>query len=196
MKHLLSLASIIAFAQIPALCLLAGCERSPTHRQPPAEGDILTIEHMKFGTEKFKVASAACNLYQDADGTWEFVVSVHCKEALLRSKELEEVVHAKPNFEATTVLSPDQLELTKGRVIAQEAGYDYKRQLNITNIYYFSHESIENLRIELLETTDEWIDAKVSGDAIINGSNGTRPDSKISVRAKFKRDNKLKRGVS
>jgi hypothetical protein len=178
------------------MSLVTGCEKPPAVKQPQAEENVLTIEHMKFGTEKFKVETAACNLYQDKDGTWEFVVGVRCKKALLRSKELEEVTDPEPNFEATVVLPQDQLELTKGRIISQEAGYDYKRRLNITNIYYFSHESIENLRIELLEITDEWIDAKVSGDAVINGSNGTKPDSRISVRARFKRDKNLKRGIS
>lgn len=157
---------------------------------------LLSIEHMEFGLEQFKIDDARCNLYKDDDGVWEFVVSVSASKAVKRSSELEDVVNAQPNFEATAILPESELELVVGKVIAQKEGYDYKRDENLSNIYYFSHNSIEDLRIELLEVTDDWIEAELSGQAVINGSNGNEPDAKISLRTKFKRDKELRRGIT
>jgi hypothetical protein len=158
--------------------------------------DVLSIQHMEFGLEQFKVDDARCNLYKDEDGIWEFVVIVSTNEAAKRSAELEDVVNAQPHFEATALLREDELDLVAGKIIVQNAGYDYKRDENLSNIYYFSHESIEDLRIEFIEVADDWIDAELSGRAIINGSNGNQPDAKISLRARFKRDKDLRRGIT
>lgn len=158
--------------------------------------DILSIEHMEFGLEQFRISEAACNLYKTETGIWEFVVTVYSEEALIRSKELENIVDALPNFEATALLPDDGLDLIAGKTIAQKEGYDYDRDENLSNIYYFSHNSIEDLRVELLEVTDDWIDAKLMGEALINGSNGSLPDSTISLRTKFKRDKDLRRGIT
>ena len=113
-----------------------------------------------------------------------------------RSTELEDIVNAQPNFEATALLPEAELELVAGKIIIQKEGYDYNRDENLSNIYYFSHNSIEDLRIVFIEVTDDWIDAEISGQAVINGSNGNQPDAKISLRAKFKRDKELRRGIT
>lgn len=74
-------------------------------------------------------------------------------------------------------------------------GYDYERGENLSNLYYFSHNAIEDVRIKLVDVTDEWIDAELTGETLINGSVGTKPDSKISLRARFQRDKGLRRGI-
>jgi hypothetical protein len=178
-----------------AASAFSGCEKKFEIASPPVTAGILSIEHLDFGLEQFRVDDASCNLYQSEDGIWEFVVNVSSSAAIKRSKELEDITPAEPNFEATALLHEDHLDLVVGRVITQKEGYDYERDENLSNIYYFSHNSIEELRIEITEVTDEWIDAKLTGSAVINGSNGVDPDSKISLRAKFKRDQSLKRGI-
>lgn len=160
------------------------------------ESNLLSIQHMDFGLEQFRIKSARCNLYKDEEGIWEFVVKVSCGEATIRSKELEAIISAKPNFEATAIIPENNISLIPGKILTQKEGYNYDRGENLSNIYYFDHNSIEELKIELTEITEEWIDAKVSGTAVINGSNGTKPDAKISLRCRFERDTELKRGIT
>lgn len=151
---------------------------------------------MRFGLEQFQIEEALCNLYLHDDGVWEFVINVSTGEAIKRSSELAEIIDPNPNFEATALLSKSDIELHPGKEIFQEAGYDYSRDVNLSNFYYFNHNSIEVLTIRLIEVTDDWIDAEVTGSVIINGSDGINPDSKISLRTRFKRDTDLRRGIS
>lgn len=192
---------LLCAAAIVVLTCVSGCREADkadkAEVQPPSmESNLLLIEHMEFGIESFRVDSARCNLYKNENGIWEFVVDVSTNEAVKRSEKLKDVIHAKPNFEATAILPTDNLALVAGKIIVQKKGYDYSRDEHLSNIYYFNHNSIEDLRIEFIEVTDDWIDAQLTGQAIINGSNGNQPDAKISLRAKFKRDKELKRGIS
>jgi hypothetical protein len=160
------------------------------------EQEVLSIRHSEFGLEKFRIQDARCNLYQGDDGIWEFVFKVQSSDALLRSKELDQTSDGKPHLEATFVLPDDKIELSEGRSIYQPDGYDRIRDENITNLYYFSHNSIEELRVELITVTTDTVDARLSGEGVINGSNGTRPDSKFSLQATFTRDPTLERSFS
>lgn len=156
------------------------------------EPDVLQIDHMEFGTETFAVGEARSNLFQRDDGTWEFVIRLVTKSAIVRSEKLRAVIDAKPSVEASALLS-DAPSLEKGTQILQEQGYDYEREENLTVLYYFEHELIERLQITLLDVADEWIDAEVTGSAVVNGSNGRDPDATISVRTRFTRDSELRR---
>lgn len=157
--------------------------------------DILTIQHLQFGEEQFAIESAFYNLYQSDDGIWEFVVKVTTGELIIRSTELKDVIDANPCFEATAIMDADDLTLTAGDMIVQEQGYDYNREENLSNIYYFRHESIEDLKILLHEVTESAIDATLTGQAIINGSSGNTCDSTISMRTRFLKDETLRRGI-
>lgn len=163
---------------------------------PSAEPEVLVIRHLEFGLEKFRVQDARCNLHQEEGGVWEFVFSARSKGAILRSEELNDTIDAEPHLEATFVIRDGDIGLREGRTIYQPDGYDRVREENITNFLYFSHNSIEELRVELIRVSEDSIDALLTGEAVINGSNGTRPDSKFSLRAKFKRDANLVRSFN
>jgi hypothetical protein len=179
-----------------------GCRKKEVALVPsqvPVEAEatgLLSIQHLKHGLEQFKVKDARCNLYQHKDGVWEFVVKVVGGEATRRAKKLEEArADAMPKFEATALLPADELELVAGRVVTQREAFDHKRNVHLSNLYYFTHNSVDDLRVELIEVTDEWIDARVTGKALVNGDDGMEPDATISVRVKFKRDKELRREI-
>jgi hypothetical protein len=153
--------------------------------------NIFEIRHLEFGIEEFQITSAQYNIYQTDDNYWELTFP------LKRSEKLKEVIDAKPHFEVTAVLSSDNLKLEAGKTIYQKEGYDYERDEHLSNIYYFAHESIEDVEINIVEFESEWLIANIKGIAIINGSNGNKPDAELSVHnTKFHLDENLTRGIS
>jgi hypothetical protein len=200
MKRLLRPASSLVLVGL--FVSATGCRKeevtavpSPVQVEAEATG-VLSIQHLKHGLEQFKVKDARCNLYQDKDGVWEFVVNVTSGEETQRAKKLAAAKpDAAPGFEATALLPADDLELVAGRVVTQREAFDHKRSVHLSNMYYFTHNSVEELRVELIEVTDKRIDAKVTGKALVNGDNGMEPDATISVRVKFKRDMELRREI-
>ena len=176
------------------VAFVAGCTSLPQDSLP-MEPNVLAIQHYRFGIEDFSISQARYNLYKHKDGVWEFVVAVQTGEALKRSKKLEKVLSAKPWFELTVLLKPDDLDLNPGKTLLQKEGYDRKRNQNLSNFYYFTHESVEEAKIRILEVGSDWIEAEVTGSTIVNGSRGVTPDVRISVKARFVRDQSLRRGV-
>jgi hypothetical protein len=157
--------------------------------------DLFIINHAAFGREEFEIANAQYNLYQDGN-IWEFVVSIETSSGIVRAEKLADVIDAKPNFEATAILQHDDLEIVKGKIIRQEVGYDNDRDEILSNVYYFQHESVDDLLIEIIEVNNLHIIANVTGKGIINGSNGNHPDADFEMReVAFLYDAKLKRGV-
>ena len=142
-----------------------------------SQNQEITILHDEFGKELFHIQNAKYNLCQVEKNRWEFVVYIDTDYSIKRSKELEEIVHAEPTIEATAILNSESSELTERMVIAQKSGYDYSRDEYLSNIYYFSHETVEDFRFEIIEITDNSIVAKMDGKCVINGSNGMEPDS-------------------
>ena len=110
----------------------------------------LAIQHEEFGEELFHIESANYNLYKVEGNRWEFVINIETDRAIKRAKELEKVVHAEPTIEITAILNSDKPELTKSMIISQKSGYDYERDEYLSNIYYFSHETVEDFRFEIL----------------------------------------------
>lgn len=141
--------------------------------------NIFEIKHSKFGSEEFQITSASYNLYLADDKYWELTFYLKADKALIRAKKLQEVLYAKPNFEATAILSPDNLQLQAGKIIYQKEGYDYERDEHLSNVYYFEHESVDEVEIELVEVKKDWIIANIKGIAIINGSNGKKTGFRI-----------------
>jgi len=157
------------------------------------KSDVLQIEHSEFGREEFPVSQASYNLFQrEEEKRWELLISLKTRKATLRSKELEEAVDAKPTLEASAIL-PKEPKLRKGTVIGQDVGYDRKTKENLSSLYYFEHESVEKLRFRVLDMGDGWVDAEVSGVAVVNGSKGRKPDASFTVRARFKKKARLYR---
>ena len=155
--------------------------------------DILIINHKEFGEELFHIENAKYNLYEVEKNRWEFVIFIDTDYAITRCKELEKVVNAEPTIEVTAILNSNKSELIESKVISQKDGYDYSRDEYLSNIYYFSHETVEDFRFEILELKENSIIAKMEGNCVINGSNGLKPDSKISTTTEFQLDKALKR---
>ncbi|MDO6598181.1 hypothetical protein Q4512_14755 [Oceanihabitans sp. 2_MG-2023] len=155
--------------------------------------DELIIQHEEFGEELFHIENAKYNLYEVEKNRWEFVIYIETDFAIKRSKELEKVVHAEPTIEVTAILNSAEPKLTEKMIIPQKSGYDYSRDEYLSNIYYFSHETVEDFRIEILEIKANSIIAKMDGKCVINGSNGLEPDSKISTTTEFIIDKNFKR---
>ncbi len=157
--------------------------------------DLFIINHTEFGREEFEIANAKYNLYQDGN-IWEFIVSIETSSGVLRDDKLANLIDAKPNLEATAILQHDDLEIIKGKIIRQEEGYDQDRDEILSNVYYFQHESVDDLQIEIIEVTNHHIVANVTGKGIINGSNGNHPDAEFVLHeVTFVHDPELKRGV-
>lgn len=158
--------------------------------------DILEIEHSKFTKEQFYIDKMRYNLYLTEGGILEFVIGFESSDALQRDQELALAVDAKPDFEATALLETNKTALTSGDMIEQQEGYDYNREEVLSNFYYFGHESIENLTIEILEARPGYIVVNLSGETIVDGSNGNDPDAKLTLKeVRFNLDKNFQRGV-
>ena len=158
--------------------------------------DIFVIVHSEFGTEEFEIKNARYNLYNPEGDIWEFTLGFDTGRAIKRANQLLEIIDAKPNFEATAIISSNELDLQKGRIIYQKEGYDEDRQEILSNIYYFAHESVDDLSIEIVEITENEILANVTGKGIINGSNRNGPDAEFILKeVRFIHDKKLFREV-
>jgi hypothetical protein len=158
--------------------------------------DIFIIAHSEFGMEEFEIKNARYNICEAEENIWEFTLSFDTQAALKRADKLEAIIEAKPNFEATAILASNELDLWEGRIILQEEGYDEEREEILSNIYYFSHESVDDLRIEILAVNKDEILVNLSGKGIVNRSNGNEPDAIFTLNAvKFIQDKKLTRGV-
>ncbi|MCP4520151.1 MAG: hypothetical protein GY827_00375 [Cytophagales bacterium] len=167
------------------------------------EINTLTINHLEFGEETFQIGESSYNVVQieldeeeEEQGIelWKFTLSVRTSKALKRSKELEEVANVNPNFEVTVLLKSNAL--VQGQKLVQEKGYDYDRDEHLSNIYYFGHDSVENVEVELLEIQKEWICINVKGKATINNYASNEPDAELSVEGvKFFLDKELERDV-
>jgi len=158
--------------------------------------NIFIIVHSEFGTEEFEIKNARYNLHNPEGDIWEFTLSFDTGTAIKRADKLLEIIDARPNFEATAIIAPNDLDLHKGRVIYQKEGYDEDRQEILSNIYYFEHESVDDLRVEIIETRENEILANVTGKGIINGSNGNEPDAEFVLKeVSFIHDKDLFRDV-
>ncbi|WP_055444581.1 hypothetical protein [Lacinutrix himadriensis] len=153
----------------------------------------LIIQHEEFGEELFHIENAKYNLYEVEKDRWEFVIYIDTDSAIKRSEELKKVVHAEPTIEVTVILNSSESKLTETMIISQKSGYDYSRDEYLSNIYYFSHETVEDFQFEILELKEDYLIAKMEGNCVINGSNGIKPDSKIATITEFKLDKSLKR---
>lgn len=181
----------IAFPLSGLACKKAPVASPPQSEAPsPAmESGVLVIHYPGAGEDKFSVDEARFNLSQSDEGIWEFVINVTTDKALARSKHLEMIDDPQPNFEATALLKPDNLALPAGKIITQPKGYDPKRKEILSNFYYFSHESVEDLKVSILDSEADWIEAEVEGKVRLKG------EARIELRTKFQRDPSLKRGI-
>jgi hypothetical protein len=157
---------------------------------------VLEIRHTKYGPEEFVISDPRYNIYQSEDGIWEFTIQFETEKCIKRAKEFADLIDAAPEFEATAILSPDSLELAQGRVITQKSGYDEEREEYLSNIYYFDHNTVEELEIRILEYRSDWLVLEVKGKALINGDNGFEPDAELLIyRTRFALDKELRRGI-
>ena len=159
--------------------------------------NIFEIKHSKFGVEEFQINSARYNHYQTDVDYWELVFYLEANNPIKRSEKLIEVIDAKPNFEVTAISFIENFTLEAGKTIYQKEGCDYERDEHLSNVYYFAHESIDNVEIEIVKIEKELLVANIKGIAVINGSNGNKPDAELNVyNTTFHLDKSLTRIVS
>ncbi|EZH73795.1 hypothetical protein ATO12_17840 [Aquimarina atlantica] len=159
--------------------------------------EIVSLIHDEFGKEEFLVSKANYNLIEVESDLWEFTIYFETKDSLSRVSELEEAIsEPNPHFEATALLDKSSLNLNEGAVIEQVESWDENREENLSNVYYFEHASLENLKVEILKSDTEFIEALISGRTLINGSNGNKPDATVKTTPiTFKKDKNLERSV-
>ena len=159
--------------------------------------DILIIKHKDFAEESFELKSASYNYYEveDAD-LLEFVIKIELEKALSRDPELESAFNSLPNIEATALVSASTFKLEKGTRIFQEFGYDEERDENLSILYYFAHNSIEKLEIQVLDIDANSLKAKVSGESAINSGDWQNPDASFELETSFIRDSDLSRSFN
>ncbi len=157
----------------------------------------VSLIHDEFGREEFVVAKGTYNLIEVNPELWEFTIYFETSRALTRVKELENAISdPEPHFEATALLEKTSLRLFEGKIIEQKESWDYDREENLSNVYYFEHANLEDLRIEIVESGTEFLKALVSGRTLINGSNGNNPDATIETTSiTFYKDKTLERSV-
>lgn len=159
--------------------------------------DTLFIKHDDFAEESFALQSATYNYYQVEDSDlMEFVIKVEVEKALSRDPELQSAFNANPNIEATAVIPVSAFKLEEGTRIFQEFGYDSDRDENLSILYYFAHNSIEQLEIKVLELEETSMKAQVSGVSAINSGDWQKPDASIRLETTFRRDPDLKRSFN
>lgn len=169
---------------------------------------ILYIEHQEFGKEQFQIATdARYNIYnavekeeyeeeeEDIPDIWEFVFYFRTEAVLLEGKGLEGH-NARPNVEATVLLTAATNQLEVGQVLTQEQGYDYEREEHLSNVYYFNHSNLENLQVEILEITAEDILVRLQGASCISGSNGSATDAVLKAQLRLRKDENFERTLS
>lgn len=180
---------VIVFIVLLGLSINMTAQESMKH-------NIFEIIHSEFGSEEFEINAPKYNLYKTDDGIWEFTINFNCPKAVKRASELDDIIDAKPKFEATAIIAPSDLHLEKGKTIIQKEGYDYEREEHLSNVYYFEHNSVEELEINILDCEANWILINARGKAIINGSNGDQTDADLFIhQTKFHLDKTLERSV-
>lgn len=159
--------------------------------------DILYIDFIskEFGSEQFAIKNQQYNFYPVDDDLWELSFQLHSAKELVRDKELKEVLDALPNLEATVLVPEHQIDLYQGQHFYQQSGYDYATDEYMTNFYYFEHETIEHLEIELLLLGENSITAAIQGEVNINNNRSNEPDARIKVLTTFRLNDAMERGV-
>lgn len=159
--------------------------------------DTLYIKHKDFEEEAFELKSASYNFYEVEDSDLlEFVIKIEIEKAISRDAELESAFNALPNIEATAVMASSSFKLEKGTKIFQEFGYDEEREENLSILYYFAHNSIEKLEINILDIENSSIKATVSGVSAINSGDWQNPDARFQLETRFIRDEELRRSFN
>jgi len=138
--------------------------------------NLLIILINELGEEQFEIVNAAYNIHQSEDEIWEFIIVFETGKSLKRIQELEEIIDAQANFEASIVLKKNQIEITKNKVFLQTSGYDEKRDENLTNFYYFAHYSIENIEVQ-----KNWIKAELKAETTVNNYVRGKPDAQLII---------------
>lgn len=156
--------------------------------------DVLTLQIVELGREEFRIGEATYNQVREKDGVWEFVLRVQTAGQLLRVPELEEVIHTEVFLEASVALGAAAIALRPGMILhIQPGGSDPVRGVNLAIFHYFNWESIESMSVEICEVLPEAIVARLSDRTIVNGHNGTDPDTQFTLQTKFSLDPKLQR---
>jgi len=158
--------------------------------QRKIETGLLHLFHEE-GVESFSIASAAYNICKEADRTF-LVVSVRCRRATVIIQELEDLFHAEPWFEVIVDLADAEADLHEGAILYLSPGYDYVRDEHITNFYYASHMSIEELKIEVLRFDES--SARLRIDGLTGAAHGDA-DTLFAIDSEFARDTNLKRSI-
>ena len=126
---------------------------------------------------------------------WELNFSFRTSDQLTFTETLKEFGR-QPNVEATVVLKAADAKLTVGQVLKQDQGYDYDRDENLSNLYYFNHQSIEKVEVTILEINDASIVVDFKGEAIVDNYGAGVPDAKLHANLELPRDPEWRRTFS
>ncbi|WP_040281253.1 hypothetical protein [Psychroserpens damuponensis] len=114
---------------------------------------------------------------------------------MANKKELEALVKVDARIEITVILNTSQTKLAEAMVITQKSEYDYSRDEYLSNIYYFTYETVEDFQFKISKLYETSLTATMHGNCVINGSNGLKPNAQLLITTQFKRDKTLKRTV-
>lgn len=113
------------------------------------------------------IQEASYHIYPH-DDVWHFLIYFDSVPFYKPNQKPPEDLEAEPNVEVAVILSSNTLK--SGQIITQKDSWDDKRRECLTNIYYFEHESVEDLTIEILEYHPEYIKINMKGLAFIHGN--------------------------
>jgi hypothetical protein len=158
---------------------------------PAVQPELLHIFHEE-GLELFPLSRSVYNHYSAEDGRTLFVLQVRCGKAKIGIEEFEDLFHPEPWFEVILHRPVEEASLPVGAVLTLPVGYDYEYDENITNFYYASHTSIEEIRLEVISWTDGR--ARMRLDGLTGGAHGDA-DTRIALEADFTRDKSMRRSI-
>lgn len=157
----------------------------------------LQIAHQAFENECFEIKSATYNYYKiENSDCIEFVFKIDLENEIHRDKTLQESFPGLPDLEVSAIIQSSDFTLEKGTKIVQAFGYDEERQENLSVLYYFSHNSVENLQLEIVACNESSIKVHIKGESAIHSGDWQNPDATIYATTWLSRNHQLSRSFN
>jgi len=144
--------------------------------------NVLIIKHQNDEEEIFEMLNPLYSLQDENDGIWEFTIFFENTKPITRAKEFEEIIDVDIIFDATVLLAADNIDLKVGKTMFQEEGYDYNRDINLSNFYYYEHNNIEAVNIEIVKVHNDYLILNINAKTIINCCKNNKPYADLIIK--------------
>lgn len=155
---------------------------------------VSVLELRRFnGVESYEVDAACCNSYQQ-EGITEavFVVTTSRPNASLPdTEELRALPSVEIGFRTN---EPIATVFTTGAKYLNLPEYDETQEEWMTNLYYCEHQGVDNVTLVIESADSDTVTATIEGTTTdVNHYDGSKPDTRVFVRAVFQRQRDLEK---